>query len=347
MSGPSTPHDAVFRRILGVPSNAASQLRATLPPALVARLDLDRLALVPGSLVDATLRWRHTDLLFTVPLDGRAAFVYVLIEHQSSADPLMAFRMLRYVVRVWERYLADRPGATRLPAVVPLVVHHNERAWTAPVQVRDLVDLAPELADGWREYLPRFQFLLDDLVRVDERALRERPLTSSVRLTLLLLKIAPGNPRLAKDLWPWADELRAVLDGPDGREEFAALLRYIELVGEADTHDQLHDLIAVLGPEAEETYMTLAEMHRAEGRVEGRLEGRAEGHAEGRLEGRAEGHAEGRLEGRVETLVQQLTVKFGPLPEAVLTLVHDASADQLQTWTARVLTADTLDELLH
>ncbi|WP_239377031.1 Rpn family recombination-promoting nuclease/putative transposase, partial [Frankia sp. Cj5] len=67
MSGPSTPHDAVFRRILGTPSNAASQVRAVLPPGLVARLDLDKLALVPGSLVDATLRWRHTDLLFTVP----------------------------------------------------------------------------------------------------------------------------------------------------------------------------------------------------------------------------------------------------------------------------------------
>jgi hypothetical protein len=37
MSSPSTPHDAVFRRILGAPPNAASQLRATLPPALVAR----------------------------------------------------------------------------------------------------------------------------------------------------------------------------------------------------------------------------------------------------------------------------------------------------------------------
>ncbi|WP_083494821.1 Rpn family recombination-promoting nuclease/putative transposase [Frankia sp. BMG5.23] len=52
MSSPPSPHDAVFRRVLGVPSNAASQLRATLPAALVARLDLDRLAIVPGSLVD-------------------------------------------------------------------------------------------------------------------------------------------------------------------------------------------------------------------------------------------------------------------------------------------------------
>lgn len=300
-----------------MPSNAASQLRAALPPGLVARLDLDRLALVPGSLVDATLRWRHTDLLFTAPLDGREAFVYVLIEHQSGNDPVMAFRMLRYVVRIWDRHLADNPRASRLPAVIPLVVHHNDHAWTAPVEVVDLVDLDPGLIEVWRDYLPRFRFLLDDLVRVDAQALRERPLTSSVRLTLLLLKIAPGNPWLAKDLGPWVDELRAVLDGPDGREEFATLLRYIELVGEAEIRDQLHDLIIAIGPDAEEAYMTIAEQLRAEGRVEG----------------------------RVETLVQQLTLKFGPLPEAALTTVRNASANQLQTWTARVLTADTLDQL--
>ncbi|WP_239382378.1 Rpn family recombination-promoting nuclease/putative transposase, partial [Frankia sp. CIT1] len=208
----------------------------------MARLDLDKLALVPGSLVDATLRWRHTDLLFTAPLDGREAFVYVLIEHQSGNDPMMAFRMLRYVVRIWDRYLADHPRASRLPAVIPLVVHHDDRAWTAPVEVADLVDLDAGLIEAWRDHLPRFRFLLDDLVRVDAQALRERPLTSSARLTLLLLKIAPGNPWLVKELGLWADELRAVLDGPDGREEFAALLRYIELVGEAEIRDQLHDL---------------------------------------------------------------------------------------------------------
>ena len=182
--------------------------------------------------------------------------------------------------------------------------------------------------------MPRFRFLLDDLVRVDAEALRERPLTPSVRLTLLLLKIAPGNPRLAKDLGLWVDELRAVLDGPDGREEFATLLRYIELVGEAENRDQLHDMIIALGPDAEEAYMTIAELLRAEGRVEGLAEGRAEG------------RVQGRAEGRVETLVQQLTLKFGPIPETVLTTVRNASADQLETWTARVLTADTLDQLL-
>jgi hypothetical protein len=43
MGGQHKPHDAVFRKILGEPANAASQLRAVLPETLVRRLDLDRL----------------------------------------------------------------------------------------------------------------------------------------------------------------------------------------------------------------------------------------------------------------------------------------------------------------
>jgi len=133
----------VFRRIFGVPENAASQLRAVLPPDLAGRLDLGQLTPVPASFVDEALKWRYSDLLFTAPLDGRDAYVYLLVEHQSSADPLMAFRMLRYVTRIWDRHLRDRPRARQLPAVIPLVVHHGRGRWASPVQLLDLIDLDP------------------------------------------------------------------------------------------------------------------------------------------------------------------------------------------------------------
>jgi predicted transposase/invertase (TIGR01784 family) len=161
-----SPHDAVFRGVLGVPANAASQLRAVLPGALAARLDLDRLTQVPDSFVDEALKWRYSDLLFTAPLDGHQAFIYVLVEHQSRTDPLMAFRMLRYVIRIWDHYLRGHQQARRLPVVIPLVVHHGRRPWASPVQLLDLLDLDPGTISAAGQYLPRFEFLLDDLTRV-------------------------------------------------------------------------------------------------------------------------------------------------------------------------------------
>jgi phage baseplate assembly protein W len=44
--------------------------------------------------------------------------------------------------------------------------------------------------------------------------------------------------------------------------------------------------------------------------------------------------------------VQLLTLKFGPLPHAVLHTVQAASIEQVEAWTARVLTTETLNEVL-
>jgi hypothetical protein len=141
-------------------------------------------------------------------------------------------------------------------------------------------------------------------------------LTPSALITLLLLKTAPGNPRIPAELRSWADQLRAVLDQADGGEAFIALLTYIELVSEAPA-SELRDLAASLGPDAEEAYMTTAEMLRTEGRAEG----------------------------RAEALVEMLTVKFGPLPKSVPNTVHAASIDQIKAWAARAVTAETLDQV--
>lgn len=259
---------------------------------------------------------------FTVPLDGRDAFVYVLEEHQSSEDPLMAFRMLRYVVRIWDRYLDEHKDATRLPAVLPIVVHQGHRPWTGSTELLDLVNLDGDAAEAGLEFLPRFRFLLDDLARLDERVLRKRPFAPQVRLLYVLLQTAPGNPRLNDELRRWLDDLGAVLLAPDGVEDFISLVSYIWAVSETPK-GPLGDLFAELGPEAKETYVTTADMIRAEGKAEGEAKGRA------------------------EALVQFMTVKFGPLEPSVLDVVHTASTDQIELWTGRVVTAETVDDVLH
>jgi hypothetical protein len=75
----------------------------------------------PASFVDERLSERHADLLFTIVCEGRQAYVYVLLEHQSTSDPLMAFHLLRYLVRIWEAFLVERPKSKRPRAIVPMV----------------------------------------------------------------------------------------------------------------------------------------------------------------------------------------------------------------------------------
>jgi predicted transposase YdaD len=324
------PHDALFRFVFGKPVHAASELRAVLPAPLAHRLDLSGLHPVNGSFVDEELTNRHCDVLMRTRLDGREAFVYVLIEHQSSPDRMMPLRMLRYLMRIWDRWLEEHPRANRLPMIVPLVVYQGSRRWTHPVELSELLDVDPETARLAGDFLPRFRFVLDDLTKLDKTALRARPTTTPVRLTLRLLRIVPARPGDAVSAVDPDDveDFRDTLRYPDGRELMTAFLTYIESGSETPRH-RLAWLAAQIGPEAEEVFVTTADMFRAEGRAEGRTEGRAEG----------------RAQGAARLLVRQLGRRFGAVPDGVRKRIDAASLEQLEAWSDRVLDAATLDDV--
>ena len=71
-------------------------------------------------------------------------------------------------------------------------------------------------------------------------------------------------------------------------------------------------------------------------------QGRQEGREEGRVEGQAEGIVRGRLEGRAETVLKQLRLKFRRVPASVVARVKSGTDADLDRWTERVLTADSL-----
>ena len=55
---------------------------------------------------------------------------------------------------------------------------------------------------------------------------------------------------------------------------------------------------------------------------------------------------EGYKEGKKETLLIQLGAKFGKVPRAVVERVNAASTAQIDRWIKRILTADSLAELM-
>jgi hypothetical protein len=63
-------------------------------------------------------------------------------------------------------------------------------------------------------------------------------------------------------------------------------------------------------------------------------------------QGRAEGKAEGKAEGRVEMILKLLVLRFGPLTEAMQDHVRRAQDAQIDAVAERMLTAQTLVEVL-
>ena len=135
------PHDKLFKGAFGQPANAAGFLRWQLPAALASNIDWDHLKLQPGSFVDSHYRHSESDLLFSAPLkESGECLIYLLFEHQSHAEPLMPYRMLRYVDRALWSHVSANGKALPLPAVIPILLHHSESGWKNATSMHQLFD---------------------------------------------------------------------------------------------------------------------------------------------------------------------------------------------------------------
>jgi hypothetical protein len=185
--------------------------------------------------VDPELRESQSDLLFSARLQGgQPLLLYFLLEHQSTVDRWMAFRMLRYVVRQLEHWRKEHPDSDVLPVVIPLVMYHGAQGlWTAPRRVEELFSLPSEGVEAalLRARVPRFEYLLDDLTAEREEALRARPGPPLARLALLLLRYGRAE-ELAERLDGWGALLAEVYASPEGWEQLRTVVHYLLRVDE-------------------------------------------------------------------------------------------------------------------
>jgi hypothetical protein len=236
----ASSHDALFKAVFGQPEHARGALRSIVPAAVAEALDWPRLVVCPGSFIDPELSAQHTDLLFsTTWRHGGDALVYLLFEHQSTSDRRMPFRLLRYLVRIWERWLSDHPRAELFPVIVPVVLYHGTETWSAPVAFEALFDVPDAVRPALAPHLVGFTYLLDDLSDIPDDVLRDRAMTALGRLVEACFKHARTRVDLLEILDGWADVLREVFLAPNGVEALALVMRYILLVSDHVKREEL------------------------------------------------------------------------------------------------------------
>ncbi|EMY4689134.1 Rpn family recombination-promoting nuclease/putative transposase, partial [Yersinia enterocolitica] len=100
-----TPHDALFKNFMTQPATACDLLEFHLPPELRQLCDLSTLRLESGSFIENNLRACYSDVLYSLKTTAGNGYVYALIEHQSSPDKHMAFRLMRYAIAAMQSHL--------------------------------------------------------------------------------------------------------------------------------------------------------------------------------------------------------------------------------------------------
>lgn len=324
------PHDSLFRSTFSQPENAAGLIQSLLPGELAKQLRFDSLTLQSGSFVDQHLKNLHSDLLFTIDfLDGRQAFIYILLEHQSSADPWMPLRMLSYQVRIWEKFIELNPNAKKLPVILPLHIFHHPTEQPASPNFEDLYDIDPHSLALLRHIAVRMHILTDHLNAYSTEDICKREvLTTAARLAFVALRNSRSPAELFATLSLWVPLIADILNAKNGRIALTRIFRYMTITQKAEQkqrwHEALSESLHSLN-QAKEIAMNIAEAYVQEGRSKGKIEGK--------------------IEALQSLLLKQLTQRFGHLPDTATARIHSANAEQLELWGERILSASSLDDV--
>ncbi len=139
-------YDSALKRICTNADIVRSYIKhARLPNHLEARLDYSSLRQAPSELISDKLIKRFGDSIWQIDYTRGQGQLYVVIhiEFQSAVDKSMAIRMLSYSSLIYESLWNSKAvivDTGRLPTVISTVLYTGEAPWTAPLEVRELLD---------------------------------------------------------------------------------------------------------------------------------------------------------------------------------------------------------------
>ncbi|HGG5995587.1 TPA: Rpn family recombination-promoting nuclease/putative transposase [Salmonella enterica subsp. diarizonae serovar 61:r:z53] len=212
-------HDPLFKLFLREPVTARDFLEAHLPEDIRSLVHLDTLRLESGSYVDEELKELHSDILYSVKMaQDERCLLYCVVEHQSTEDEMMAWRMTKYTIRAMDDHL--KKGYKTLPVVVPLLFYHGDvRPYPYSMDWLDCFE-QPELA---RRVLSKPWPLIDVSVLDDDDIKTHR--------RMALLEMVQRDIRLRDGRELLGRLVQLIQTGLNSREQVEAILRYTILNG--------------------------------------------------------------------------------------------------------------------
>ncbi len=259
------PHDRFFRFIFSKKENLRDLVLNALPDEVIRILDLGFIEVYQDSFIDQKLAVHQSDILIRTRFKKPPVLIYILVEHKSYPYRWTVFQLLKYMVCIWERELAQTPKMEKLPLIIPLIFYHGSRKWKFPIDFSSCFAQSEEI----NLYIPAFKTHLYDLQQMDDRYIHGH---MTFQAALKTMKHAMQNlrPHLGQILnslssLPFDDEVNTFL---------SAFFKYILEVGKgAEAEDIEEELKTINFKEAREVYMTIAEQLEERGIEKGKLEG--------------------------------------------------------------------------
>ncbi|OJW50303.1 MAG: hypothetical protein BGO67_00015 [Alphaproteobacteria bacterium 41-28] len=139
-----------------------------LPNDISKAIDFSSLEAQKDSFIDDKLKLQVADLLYSVKFHGEPGYLYLLLEHASTPDKLLPYRMLKYTIEIMDQHL-KKTKESKLPFIYPLILYTGEKSFNYSTDLFDLFGKEREFARS--VFLKPYHLV--DLTKVPDETLRE------------------------------------------------------------------------------------------------------------------------------------------------------------------------------
>ena len=120
------PFDLLFKHTMGNDVAIQDFLKNHISAPIYQRIDPQSIQPTKQSYVPADLKELYSDLVCQCNIDGKEAFLYFLVEHQSQPSWRLPLRLIKYQTRLLEDYLSGKKEGTPWPIVLCACFYHGE-----------------------------------------------------------------------------------------------------------------------------------------------------------------------------------------------------------------------------
>ena len=308
---------------------------------LADQLDFDQLQQVNQSFIPDNLRKQESDVIYLVPFRFEElgdVWVYLLIEHQSVPSPVMGFRILFYMVNIWD---AQRRGweDAKVPEsewhfrpIIPIVFYTGSQTWEMPITMEVVTDLPQALG----RFIPTFDVLFLNVKGEDvpDFLHQGHPFR-------LLLELIRQEDATKVDFEAVLRQVVQVLrELPEESPQWSRAMYYLVLLiyhrRPTDEREALMDVVA----------QTLVERRQIE-EVQDMTQTIAEYFIqEGEERGEKRGEKRGELRAKREAVLKLLQLRFDSIPPSLIKKIKSVRrVDRLNTLFDQAATAESISEI--
>ena len=276
-------HDNGYKRLFANHTLFRQLIQTFVPEAWVAQMDFEQCEKVDKSFVSEHYKETESDMIYKVKFAGSDAYLFVLLEFQSSVDQYMALRMLNYITNFYMDRIAASGTVTPLPPVFPILLYNKKAQWTAARSIAQLIAHVDILG----KYAPQFEYLP---IIEQSYPISELFQISNLVSTLFLVEIGYDRERVKQEL------LRQFRAEPD-RQAVNLLLNWVWQLAERGYADSYDVEAFARGYHAPEEVVAMLDLAFQDERTRYLHQGIEQGHQQGHQQGMQQGIQQGMQQG--------------------------------------------------